>query len=380
MDGKVFVLLVALAATCQGHPSKKRQQVQTLAVMQVCAYPNIACSNGYGCLPNSARCNGVAECGDRSDEANCAQFWAAQAYAQQKGQQPQRVVAQPVKVVQQAQPVKQLVAVQQAQAPQVFMTYSNGKAVQEAPKPQMVVLQPQMVLQKPQRFVMVQKPQQIVISCFCHGHSNKCAAQGVCADCQHNTAGTNCEQCKPGYTGMATRGTPFDCQPIRYVQMMQVVQKQPVQQVMQVVQKQPVQQVMQVVQKQPVQQVVMQPVQYVESTLSYPIPIVMEQKFDAALPYERRTNAVKNYVPPTAGSALANTSDFFRPEPRMSHVVYRDLSLPCAQRILGMCNSLSSQPQWCSPWLSDCSLCGFSRSQCQLRCVTGRKANSTAVG
>ncbi|KAI8503410.1 hypothetical protein Bbelb_192310 [Branchiostoma belcheri] len=237
MDGKVFIFLVALAATCQGHPSKKRQQVQTLAVMQVCAYPNIACSNGYGCLPNSARCNGVAECGDRSDEANCAQFWAAQAYAQQKGQQPQRVVAQPVKVVQQAQPVKQLVAVQQAQAPQ-----------------------PQMVLQKPQRFVVVQKPQQIVITCFCHGHSNKCAAQGVCADCQHNTAGTNCEQCKPGYTGMATRGTPFDCQPIRYVQLMQVVQK-PVQQVMQVVQKQPVQQVMQVVQKQPVQQVVMQPVQ-----------------------------------------------------------------------------------------------------------------------
>ncbi|KAI8507889.1 3'-flap-structured DNA binding [Branchiostoma belcheri] len=34
-----------------------------------------------------------------------------------------------------------------------------------------------------------------------------------------------------------------------------------------------------------------------------------------------RTNAVKNYVPPATGSALANTSDFFRPEPRTSHVV-----------------------------------------------------------
>ncbi|KAI8490181.1 gTPase, IMAP member 8 [Branchiostoma belcheri] len=48
---------------------------------------------------------------------------------------------------------------------------------------------------------------------------------------------------------------------------------------------------------------------------------IMEQKFDGALLYECRTNAVKNY------------------EPRMSHVVYRNLSLPCAQRILGMCNS-----------------------------------------
>ncbi|XP_078666728.1 uncharacterized protein LOC144908760 isoform X1 [Branchiostoma floridae x Branchiostoma belcheri] len=110
------------------------------------------------------------------------------------------------------------------------------------------------------RHYICQAPPERRITCFCHNHSTVCADDGICADCQHNTAGTNCEQCKPGYTGMATRGTPFDCQPIRYVRVMQVVQK-PVQQVMQVVQKQPVQQVMQVVQKQPVQQVVMQPVQ-----------------------------------------------------------------------------------------------------------------------
>ncbi|XP_078577266.1 uncharacterized protein LOC144862555 [Branchiostoma floridae x Branchiostoma japonicum] len=337
MDGKVLLLVVALAATvsfdgCEGKPTSKSHQVQAVAVVQVCQYPNIACSNGYGCVANSARCNGIYDCADQSDERNCEQFWAAQAYAQKK-QQAQRVVVQPVKVVQQqVQHVKQVVALPVQQAPQVFMTYGNGKQmvpiqqqpeiaeeeeeeaaeeeapeeedaaeeeedaaeevpaeeeaeeeeeeepepapVEAAPQPPMMVLQPQMVVHKPQRYVVVQKPQQIVITCFCYGHSNKCAAQGVCADCQHNTAGARCDQCKPGYTGMATRGTPFDCQPIRYVQVMQVVQK-PVQQVMQVVQK-PVQQVMQVVQK-PVQQVVMQPVQVKQPVAVRLQPVAVKQ-------------------------------------------------------------------------------------------------------
>ncbi|XP_019622938.1 PREDICTED: uncharacterized protein LOC109468994 isoform X1 [Branchiostoma belcheri] len=105
-------------------------------------------------------------------------------------------------------------------------------------------------------------------SCFCYGHSNKCAAQGVCADCQHNTAGARCEQCKPGYTGMATRGTPFDCQPIRYVQ---VVQEQ-------------VQQVMQVARR-PMQQVLMQPVQVMQPVAFRLQPVRVQQ---VALPAMRR--------------------------------------------------------------------------------------------
>jgi len=31
--------------------------------------------------------------------------------------------------------------------------------------------------------------------------------------CEHNTEGEQCERCKPGFIGDATKGTPFDCQP-----------------------------------------------------------------------------------------------------------------------------------------------------------------------
>ncbi|XP_078671489.1 uncharacterized protein LOC144911446 isoform X16 [Branchiostoma floridae x Branchiostoma belcheri] len=49
--------------------------------------------------------------------------------------------------------------------------------------------------------------------CGCNGHSNQCDAQGKCLNCQHNTVGSQCERCKPGYVGDARRGTPGDCQP-----------------------------------------------------------------------------------------------------------------------------------------------------------------------
>lgn len=48
--------------------------------------------------------------------------------------------------------------------------------------------------------------------CGCNSHSEHCEPEtGRCIDCHHNTVGDFCEQCKPGYYGDATEGSPESC-------------------------------------------------------------------------------------------------------------------------------------------------------------------------
>ncbi|KAK7100471.1 laminin subunit alpha-2-like isoform X2 [Littorina saxatilis] len=50
--------------------------------------------------------------------------------------------------------------------------------------------------------------------CQCYSHSNVCHPEtGVCKDCMHNTTGDRCDFCAPGFYGIATRGSPYDCAP-----------------------------------------------------------------------------------------------------------------------------------------------------------------------
>ncbi|KAK3781049.1 hypothetical protein RRG08_046352 [Elysia crispata] len=56
----------------------------------------------------------------------------------------------------------------------------------------------------------------VVKACQCFKHSQLCDPDtGDCEACLHNTVGRNCEQCAEGYFGVATKGTPNDCQPCR---------------------------------------------------------------------------------------------------------------------------------------------------------------------
>ncbi|KAJ0061005.1 hypothetical protein NL108_004717 [Boleophthalmus pectinirostris] len=51
-------------------------------------------------------------------------------------------------------------------------------------------------------------------ACQCHGHSSECDPYtGHCLNCVDNTIGPFCDTCLPGYYGVATQGTPADCQP-----------------------------------------------------------------------------------------------------------------------------------------------------------------------
>lgn len=53
-----------------------------------------------------------------------------------------------------------------------------------------------------------------VVPCNCHRHSDICDREtGVCQNCQHNTTGSQCQRCLPGFYGDATRGSSVDCQP-----------------------------------------------------------------------------------------------------------------------------------------------------------------------
>ncbi|NXW31629.1 LAMA2 protein, partial [Phaetusa simplex] len=49
--------------------------------------------------------------------------------------------------------------------------------------------------------------------CTCFGHAEFCDdVTGECLDCQHNTGGSYCDRCLPGFYGDPTKGTAEDCQ------------------------------------------------------------------------------------------------------------------------------------------------------------------------
>lgn len=50
--------------------------------------------------------------------------------------------------------------------------------------------------------------------CNCNGHASSCdPVYGHCLNCQHNTEGPQCEKCKPGFFGDATKATATACRP-----------------------------------------------------------------------------------------------------------------------------------------------------------------------
>ena len=50
------------------------------------------------------------------------------------------------------------------------------------------------------------------VKCNCNGHAATCdPLAGTCGACLHNTFGSNCQQCAPGFYGDATTGTTDAC-------------------------------------------------------------------------------------------------------------------------------------------------------------------------
>nr|XP_033778769.1 basement membrane-specific heparan sulfate proteoglycan core protein isoform X4 [Geotrypetes seraphini] len=50
--------------------------------------------------------------------------------------------------------------------------------------------------------------------CRCNGHASSCdPVSGYCLNCQHNTEGPQCNKCKSGFFGDATKGTSEACRP-----------------------------------------------------------------------------------------------------------------------------------------------------------------------
>ncbi|XP_074943697.1 laminin subunit alpha-2 isoform X1 [Phalacrocorax aristotelis] len=53
----------------------------------------------------------------------------------------------------------------------------------------------------------------ICAPCTCFGHAESCDdITGECLDCKHNTGGSYCDRCLPGFYGDPTKGTAEDCQ------------------------------------------------------------------------------------------------------------------------------------------------------------------------